>query len=209
MFFVLAIASCGGDTERTPQREIYILAGQSNMTESPAGQVGLHDALRTRLSELRPKAEIVLVPTAVGGTHILQWQKGAPLYMSMLSKTRTELQAGGFVAGMFFWQGEQDAGLADAPAWPEHFQAFVASVREEFDALPIVFAQIGPNPGGCECFASWELLQAGQAAISITDVSMVITSDLTPLRINDAHFVSASYDTVGKRMAAAMSALLR
>src|SRR5678815_4595837 len=106
VFFVLAIASCGGDTERTPQREIYILAGQSNMTESPAGQVGLHDALRTRLSELRPKAEIVLVPTAVGGTHILQWQKGAPLYMSMLSKTRTELQAGGFVAGMFFWQGE-------------------------------------------------------------------------------------------------------
>lgn len=203
-------------------REIYILAGQSNMTEYPDGTLGLHGWFKDRMVSHRQNADIVLAPCAVGATKMQAWSRNwstSSLYGAMLARVRYELSLGGSIKGLLWWQGESDCGRYPAPpnnAWPEviswagDFCRFVADVRVDLvlPDLPVVFAQLGPEPSGNWNYAAWGFLQAQQASISAPKVSMIETKDLPELNINNVHLSAAGYEVAGYRFADAMNALL-
>lgn len=204
-----------------PVRDIWILAGQSNMVgranlegaEQPDPRVfvlgkdgvwavarePLHEE-RTGLSGARigaglglPFAKemvrisgtpIGLVPVAVGGTSLWQWDPSDPksLYASMMKRVRL---AGGRVKGVLWYQGEADARTDRADQYEARFVEFVRALRRDLgnDALPVYYAQIGRYAAPEQAPrvpAAWTRLREVQRTLEdrLANLRMAATLDL-------------------------------
>jgi hypothetical protein len=248
--------------EAQGQLELYVLAGQSNMSgrgelaavpvthpqtflfgndyrwhlaaepldsnqdqvdlvsmESPTDEAGHGPGMAFALALLaaNPKRQIGLIPCARGGTSLAEWspsQATNTLYGACLQRIAA---AGtqGRLAGVLFFQGENDALRADAfpseqvrtgAGYGALFTAWIEQLRHDLDRpdLPVIFAQIGTNDRP-EFFVNWELIQREQASVNLACTAMIKTEDLD---LRDAvHFTSASYDEIGARFAQAYLAL--
>ncbi len=95
----------------------------------------------------RTGVPIGLIPTAVGGTSLWQWDpalktKGREsLYGNMLMQFE---EAGGRVRGMLWYQGEADTRPDRVAQYTERFRDFVAAVRSDLQSpdLPIYTTQL-------------------------------------------------------------------
>jgi sialate O-acetylesterase len=95
----------------------------------------------------RTRVPIGLIPTAVGGTSLWQWDpalktKGREsLYGNMLLQFE---EAGGRVRGMLWYQGEADTRSDRVAQYMERFRNFVAAVRSDLRSpdLPIYTTQL-------------------------------------------------------------------
>ena len=196
--------------------------------DDPSGQIdeisldpnaGYSPALPFALALLEhdPNMIIGLIPCAVGGSSIIDWQKNdetTSLYESCLTRARIASEMGQIV-GLLFFQGETDAMVSSfvpdkklSPfQWADHFQQFIQDFRTDLKIpnLPVVFAQLGTQylPS---VFINWEIIKSQQASIDIPFTAMIITDDL---EIDDSvHFRTASYDVIGTRFADAYLALI-
>ena len=176
------------------------------------GGVGPMVAFGARLLELAddPAMAIGLVPTARGSTNISQWQpsrRDGDLYAEMVKRTRAATVMGE-LAGMLFFQGEKDTGgLPDdhPDDWAAMFACFAEAARNDLElALPIVFAQIGPNDRGNP---RWQAVQEQQRSVHLPNTAMIVTSDLPSA--NGPHFTTPSYLEIGRRFAESLRPLLR
>ena len=160
-----------------------------------------------------PAQQIGLIPCAKGGTSLMDWapsRANNTLYGACLQRIAAA-STQGRLAGVLFFQGENDALRADA--FPEDqmrtsegygalFTNWLAQLRQDLDRpdLPIVFAQIGTNDWP-EFFIHWEMIQHEQASVKLPCTAMITTADLA--RGDAVHFTSASYDEIGARFAKA------
>lgn len=99
-------------------------------------------ALRSR----RPNWRIGLIPTAVGGSPLDQWQPGAPLLEASLARARTAASAGRF-AGILWHQGENDSRFPDkAATYRGRLTRTIEAFREALGVpgLPFVAGELGP-----------------------------------------------------------------
>ena len=110
--------------------------------------------------------EVGLIPCAVGGTKMSEWQKGGTLYTAMIAKCTVP------VHGMIFYQGEADAALLnDANQWASRFGDFVDDVTADLN-IPIVYAQLCKPAGSRPYFSTVKAQQASYGG------NMIITDDL-------------------------------
>ncbi len=149
---------------------------------------------------------IGLVPCAVGGTTMEQWDPeqvklgGRSLYGSMLRRVDA---IGGRVRGLLWYQGESDAVGGVSDVFAARFSRFVQAVRHDFAAqdLPVLFVQIGrmfvPEP----VHLKWNAVQEAQRICS----REVPNSDFVPavdLAMEDfIHLSSAGQKRLGERLA--------
>lgn len=158
---------------------------------------------------------IGLIPCALSGSSITDWQRGLgdeTLYGSCLKRVRAASPMGN-VAGILFFQGEADTidpqqfpGLQpDAQAWAEKFALFAYDFRQDIGRpnVPFVYAQLG-SPEDLEGLPNWELVQQQQANIQIPNGAMIETSDLP---MDGIHFTTESYEVIGQRYADAIAQL--
>ena len=157
----------------------------------------------------RTGVPIGLIPCAKGGTSLWEWDPAlksegrASLYGNMLARVGL---AGGWVAGVLWYQGEADARPERAPEYLERFQTFVASVREDLSQteLPFYFAQLSRNVTAeteSRNGRTWSAVQEAQrrAAKKITKTGMVAGVDLTLMDL--IHLDTASLKRLGVRLA--------
>ena len=112
----------------------------------------------------------------------------------------------GTLDGVLFYQGENDA-LAGGHYndWDVYFEQMVTDLRSDTSAdLPIVFVQINNLPAS---FLYTTNVQASQASVSITGVSMVSAIGL-PKIADNVHLTVAGQNTLGYNMANEMDALI-
>ena len=249
--------------EAQGQLELYVLAGQSNMSgrgelaavpvthphiflfgndyhwrlaaeplddsrdqvdlvsmESPNDEAGYSPGMAFALALLadNPGRQIGLIPCAKGGTSLADWAPswaGNTLYGACLQRIAAASMQGR-LAGVLFFQGENDALRADAfpddqvrtsDGYGALFTEWLTQLRRDLDRpeLPIVFAQIGTNDRP-EFFVNWELIQREQASVELPCTAMITTADLA--RRDAVHFTSASYDEIGARFARAYLELI-
>lgn len=155
----------------------------------------------------RTGVPIGLIPTAVGGTSLAQWDPaGKPegrrsLYGALLSRCRV---AGGRVAGILWYQGESDAGNEDdSSSYGERFARFVRELRADLGQpeLPFFFAQLSRYAIGGRTAGPWNQVQEAQRAAEsrIPHTGLIATVDL---ELDDPiHLDQDSLSRVGVRFA--------
>lgn len=174
-------------------------------------------AFATTLLEKQPEMIVGLIPCAKGNTTIRQWQRSIndeTLYGSCL-KRMAAASTMGKVTGILFFQGEADAvnqaqdedRVLSSHDYREWFTQYINDLRRDLarPRLPIVFAQIGSHAAP-NAFTEWAVVQQQQAAVDISCVAMITTSDL-PLR-DGVHYTAESYQIIGRRFAEAYVQLM-
>ncbi len=166
----------------------------------------------TTVLEKKPDMVIGLIPCAIGGSTIQEWQRNLSdrtLYGSCLKRIRAA-SVMGQVAGVLFFQGETDA---DDPAlypetvfspneWSIKFLKFINDLRNDLNIydLPIVFAEIGTNTDPKRSI-NWQIVQQQQQMTTAHCLAMITTRDLS---LQDfVHFNTESQRIIGQRFAKA------
>lgn len=93
--------------------------------------------VRTRDPSFGP---VGLVPCAIGGTNISQWQKGESLYQQLVRRATTAVQGGGVYAALLWYQGESDTLIKeDVEFYKGRLTKFFTDLRSDLQApsLPI------------------------------------------------------------------------
>ncbi len=155
-----------------------------------------------------------LIACAHGGTSMTHWDSqrrdegGKSLYGALVRRLRKN---GGRVAGMIWYQGESDAGVAAAPLYTERMKKLVAALRRDAQdkALPVAIVQIARVIGAwwTEPAAAWNSIQEQQRLLPsrIANLTVVPAIDL-PLD-DGIHISGAGHLVLGRRLAQAMQAL--
>jgi hypothetical protein len=140
-----------------------------------------------------------LVQCAVAGTTISKWTPPHSVYTSCIEQAR---QAGGYVDGVLFLQGESDArNDADATKWATRFRIALNAFRTDLGSgIPVVIGQIGKLSG----FPYQKTVrdQQAKAASMYRGVAMITTRDLQT-QSDGVHFTVDSYKKIGTRFASA------
>ncbi|XP_047336562.1 probable carbohydrate esterase At4g34215 [Impatiens glandulifera] len=125
-----------------------------------------------------PNLETVgLVPCAVGGTNISQWEKGSFLYNQMIRRTLAAAAAagGGAIRGVLWYQGESDTKeKKDSELYKGKLKMFFINLRSDLQNpfLPIIQVAL----------ASGE----GHYVKEIREAQFSVGSELANIRIVDA-----------------------
>jgi hypothetical protein len=150
---------------------------------------------------------IGLLPTAVGGTSMEQWnpakknQGRSSLYGSMLSQID---RAGGRVKGLLWYQGEAESSEANSKIYAKVFAAFIAAVRDDLHRpdLPFYLVQLGRFAVLNDAAAKyWNAVQEVQRKIpeQIAHTAVVPAVDL---EIDDGiHIGTQGQTRLGQRLA--------
>lgn len=84
---------------------------------------------------------IGLVPCAVGGTNISQWERGTFLYNQLIKRACASVEGGGIIRAILWFQGESDTNfLEDAIDYKSNLERFLTDVRADLlsPALPVI-----------------------------------------------------------------------
>jgi hypothetical protein len=190
----------------------WVVAMDPLHTDKPAvAGVGLGTTFGKVMAEANPGVVIGLIPCAVGGTTVSQWQKGAPpvepwgkLYENAILRARLA-QRDGVLKGILWHQGEGDTSSAGIAAYRERLTRLVADFRADLEApdVPFVAGMLGvwdpERHGGRQAF--------NENLAGIGDWfprAAVVGSEGLEHGGDGTHFGSAALREFGRRYAEAM-----
>ncbi|KAG8491983.1 hypothetical protein CXB51_015304 [Gossypium anomalum] len=140
---------------------------------------------------------IGLVPCAIGGTNISQWQKGEFLYEQLVKRSQFAMQSGVYRA-MLWYQGESDTeDQQDAELYKDNLKRFFNDLRFDLKTpkLPIIQAALASGPG-----AYIEEVREAQLKTDMPYVKCVDAKGL-PLGPDGLHLTTPSQVTLGQMLA--------
>lgn len=112
--------------------------------------VGPGLAFAQALIAAQPKSRILLIPCAVGGSSLGQWQKGKRFYEETIRRVRLAVKQGPKgktrIAGALWLQGESDSGTADKiERYPAAIDRLIDDLRADLGTpeLPFIACTIG------------------------------------------------------------------
>jgi sialate O-acetylesterase len=157
-----------------------------------------------------------LVPTAVGGTSLEQWNpknrdNPESLYGRMLVRARGACErAGGQVAGVLWYQGESDAHeLPRAKTYAERLTNFLRELRGDLGRadLPVVLVQIGrfvrsaERENDVDLHRGWDLVRMAIASVASADPHCALSSAIDLELSDNIHISTAGLHRLGRRLA--------
>ena len=180
--------------------------------------VGPGMAFAEALLARNPRARIALVPCAVGGSSIKQWQKGARLYDEALRRAllarETTAAAGGVIRGALWLQGEADATRAGLAAHEAKLVKLVDELRADLGIpdLPFLVCTIGEmKQPGDDSERIQMKAEMNRLLLSLSTkrphVDCVDARALTTHLGDFVHFDTAAQDEIGRRYARRFLAL--
>ncbi|KAJ4873091.1 putative carbohydrate esterase [Raphanus sativus] len=93
---------------------------------------------------------IGLVPCAVGGTAIKEWERGSHLYETMVKRAEESRKRGGEIKAMLWYQGESDVlDIHDAESYGSNMSRLIKNLRHDLNlpSLPIIQVAIASGGG--------------------------------------------------------------
>jgi hypothetical protein len=178
--------------------------------------VGPGLAFATAVAARAPTLRVGLIPCAVGGSPIAQWQRGAKLYDNALRRAKLALAATAPVQarirGALWLQGEADATDERFPVHEEKLLGLVDALRADLSApdLPFIACTIGEmspdGPGRRKADMNRLLLSLPSKR---TGTACVDARDLKTHIGDSVHFDTAAQEEIGRRYAEKYFALAR
>jgi hypothetical protein len=163
-----------------------------------------------------PKVRVGLIPCAVGGSPIAQWQKGARLYEQALRRARLALgqtaAVKARVRAVLWLQGEADATPAGLAVHEAKLLKLVDDLRADLaePALPFIAATIGEMRAETE---GRENAAMNRLLLSLPEkrphTACVDARDLRTHIGDHVHFDTAAQEAIGRRYAEKYYALVK
>ncbi|XP_042964641.1 probable carbohydrate esterase At4g34215 [Carya illinoinensis] len=149
------------------------------------------------LAKLPDFGVIGLVPCAVGGTKIEEWQKGTILYNQLVDRARTAMQSGGNIRALIWYQGESDCGEQDSMLYKGRLEKFFNDVRLDLNSpdLPIILVLISVGEGNF-----LRNVRDAQVNINLKNVVRIDAMGLTLLP-DHLHLDTKSAVSIGQKLA--------
>ncbi|XP_076942784.1 putative carbohydrate esterase At4g34215 [Bidens hawaiensis] len=144
------------------------------------------------------KGVIDLVPCAVGGTAIKEWDKGQKLYEDMVRRAKAAASSGGEIKAVLWYQGESDAMTEyDAECYKANMENLIQNIRSDLGlpSLPIIQVAIA---SGDEKYM--EVVRKAQKAIDLPNVVCVDAKGLE-LKEDNLHLTTAAQVQLGHLLA--------
>ncbi|KAI4316666.1 hypothetical protein L6164_024622 [Bauhinia variegata] len=115
--------------------------------------IGPGMAFANRILAEKPSYGVVgLVPCAIGGSNIMEWERGKVLYNHMMRRTMASLRNGNGsnIQALLWFQGEADTvNLHDAQSYYTRLNKFFSDVRQDLHSpvLPIIQVALASGLG--------------------------------------------------------------
>ncbi len=160
--------------------------------------VGLASEFARCYRKANPKVEVGLIPCAVGGSSLSQWQPGQPFYQEAIARAKAALARPNTKLTAILWhQGESDSSSANCAAYPARFQTMLKDLRKELgaDNVPVLVGELGPF------YARHEIVNAAlkKTVEATKGCYLVSAAGLTEHNGDSLHFASPSLHEFGKR----------
>ena len=173
---------------------------------------GLGMSFARTMADADPDITVGLVPCAVGGSPIWQWEKpGRELFDNAIRRAKIAMRDG-TLKGILWHQGESNAsGQKDAEAWGRRFVDMIGRMRAELGDVPVVAGELGEylkdnkDKKGESKFPYAGTVNAGLHAAeeTLAKYAVVSAKDLKP-NADILHFDTLSLRIFGRRYAEAM-----
>ncbi|XP_024024844.1 probable carbohydrate esterase At4g34215 [Morus notabilis] len=142
---------------------------------------------------------IGLVPCAIGGTNISQWEKGSVLYRRMVRRARASVAdgAGGSIRAVLWYQGESDTIVKkDAESYGRRVEKLFQDIRMDLMSPMLPIIQVALASGG-------RYIDIVREAQFGTDLLNVRTVDAMGLALgpDNLHLTTESQVRLGQKMA--------
>lgn len=173
----------------------WVIAKDPVHFDKGAAGVGLCSEFARDVLKADPKSNIGLIPCAVGGTSLDQWQPGKPLYTTAIARAK-EAMKNGTLAGILWHQGESDAKPELIATYPARFETMITQLRKDLGAenIPVLIGEVIPGHGKHD-----EVNVAlAETAKKTPNAALVSSADLGKKQL---HYDSADYRALGKRYA--------
>ncbi|GLT93543.1 hypothetical protein SLE2022_113330 [Rubroshorea leprosula] len=139
-----------------------------------------------------------LVPCAIGGTNVSEWEKGRSLYEQLVRRAKLALQSGGAYAAMLWYQGESDTvSRENAESYKGRLERFFTDLRYDLQApsLPIFQVALASGEG-----PHINMVREAQLGIDLPNVHLVDAKGL-PLGPDGIHLSTAGQVRLGEKLA--------
>jgi hypothetical protein len=181
----------------------WVVAKDPVHFDKGAAGVGLCSEFARDLHKADPKSNIGLIPCAMGGSSLDQWQPGKPLYTTAVTRAKEALKQGK-LAGILWHQGESDAKPELIATYPARFETMITQLRKELGAenVPVLIGEVIPGHGKHD-----EVNVAlAETAKKTSNAVLVSSADLGKKQL---HYDSADYRALGKRYAEAFLKMVK
>lgn len=123
-----------------------------------------------------------VVPCAVGGTAIREWERGAHLYENMVRRAKESVSEGGEIRAVLWYQGESDTSSQhEAESYKANMENLIRNVRADLQSPSLPFIQVALASGD-----SHFINKVREAQLSI-DLANVVCVDAKGLPLNEDH----------------------
>lgn len=173
----------------------WVIAKDPVHFDKGAAGVGLCSEFARDVFKADPKSPIGLIPCAMGGSSLDQWQPGKPLYVTAISRAKEAMKQGS-LAGILWHQGESDAKPESIATYPARFETMITQLRKELGAenVPVLIGEIIPGHGNHDAVN----VALAETAKKTPNAALVSSADLGKKQL---HYDSADYRALGKRYA--------
>ncbi|XP_039145900.1 probable carbohydrate esterase At4g34215 isoform X1 [Dioscorea cayenensis subsp. rotundata] len=152
------------------------------------------------LPHLPPGSTIGLVPCAVGGTAIKEWERGEKLYEEMVRRSK-EVAGEGEIKAVLWFQGESDSLSDDAASvYKMKMEQLIRNLREDLQLPSLPFIQVALASGGEKQY--FEKVREAQLGIQVPNVVCVDPMGFS-LNEDNMHLTTESQIKLGKMLAQA------
>lgn len=141
---------------------------------------------------------IGLVPCAIGGTNISEWERGKDLYNHMIKRAKASLRHGASIRALLWFQGESDTlNLHHAQSYQTRLHNFFSHVRDDLQSplLPIIQVALASGMG-----PYIEIVRQAQLSIDLLNLRTVDAHGL-PLQPDGLHLSTPAQVHLGQLMA--------
>eukprot|EP00262_Sarcandra_glabra_P004989 TRINITY_DN16226_c0_g1_i1.p1 TRINITY_DN16226_c0_g1~~TRINITY_DN16226_c0_g1_i1.p1 ORF type:complete len:256 (+),score=28.26 TRINITY_DN16226_c0_g1_i1:94-861(+) len=141
---------------------------------------------------------ICLVPCAVGGTAIREWERGTHLYENMVRRAKESVKGGGEIRAVLWYQGESDTSSSNAAdSYKHNMEKLIGDIRADLQSpsLPIIQVAIasGDEP-------LMEKVREAQLGIKLPNVACVDAKGLQ-LKEDHLHLTTEAQVQLGNMLA--------
>lgn len=144
-----------------------------------------------------------LVPCAIGGTRIIEWQKGTPNYNQLLTRAKAAVQGGGTIRALLWYQGESDTKNTDGDVqfYKDRVEKFLTDIRADLNlpTLPVLLVALAT----AEDNSNLDAIRAAQFAVNLPNVKVVDAKGAQTIVGEPVHLATPGQVFVGKNLAAA------